>query len=259
MIKHPSPEVNNNISDNPAISGFPSILLGQLQISAEDANAIGAISARSITVFGAKVDTGQMWNNIKLFRNELLVVDDTGSTRTEYQLAQHNNCVYSVPNDQVCEEMGDMFDIGKIRCLRRPPKWKHADASIPMHGGETLLFLGQFYAANSKLMNQYFGSGQSIYLFTLASGDTLKFQAFMQDTSEQTAEDHYRLEEQMMAFDSHYKHIDEVEILIKAGDKHLHQYIAEHKRSGKEILTVLLQYAKTKSLKQQILKRLALA
>ncbi|VFS47546.1 Uncharacterised protein [Budvicia aquatica] len=117
-----------------------------------------------------------------------------------------------------------------------------------MLGGDTLLFLGQFYAAKSKLMNQYFGSGQSIYLFTLASGDTLKFQAFMQDTSEQTAEDHYRLEEQMMAFDSHYKHIDEVEILIKAGDKYLHQYIAEHKRSGKEILTVLLQYAKTKVL-----------
>lgn len=59
-----------------------------------------------------------------------------------------------------------------------------------------------------------------------------------------------------LVFDSNYKSIDDIEILIKAGDKYLHQYIAEHKRSGKEILIVLLQYAKTKKLKQQILKRL---
>lgn len=257
MSNNQPPEIDKDISDNPPISGSPSVLLGQLQLSAEEAKAVGAISARSIKVFGAKVDTGQIWDGIKLFCNQLLVIDDTANTRTKYQLAQHNNTVYSVSDDQVCEQVGDMFEIGKIRCLNRPPKWKHADASIPMCDGETWFFLGQFFAAKSKLINHYFGSGQSIYLFALASGDTLKFQAFMQDTSEQTAEDHYRLEEQMMAFDRDYKSIDKVEVLIKAGDKYLHQYIAEHKRSSQETLTVLLQYVKTKSLKQQIIKGLA--
>lgn len=256
MINNQSSEIDKDISDNPTMSGFPSILLGQLQISVEEAKVIGAISARSINIFGAKVNTGQVWKGIALFRNELLVVDDTGEIQTKYQLAQRRHCVYSASGDEVCEEDGDMFDIRKIRCLHRPPQWKHASANIPMDGDETFFFLGQFFAKNSMLVNQYFGSDQSIYLFALANGDILRFQAFMQDTTEQTAEDHYRLEEQMMAFDRDYKNIEKVAALSRAGDKYLYQYIADHKRSGKEILDLLLQYAETKKMKQQIIKRL---
>ncbi len=243
-------------SGNPEIDGSPSIHLGQLRIKLDEAAVLGIRSARTIDVFGAKVYTGEERKGVPLFRNALLVVDDTGTVRTEHHLAQRNHTIYHAAGDTPRSEIGDMLAIDRVRRLHRPPKWKHADAEIPLHGNETFFFLVQFYAKRSRSTSEYFGNGQTIYLFAVADGDALKFQAFLQDTSEQTAEDHYRLEEQMMEFDRDYRDIDKVEALIKAGDGNLHRYIAEHARSREEILVALLRHARTKRMKQQIQKRL---
>jgi len=72
----------------------------------------------------------------------------------------------------------------------------------------------------------------------------------------QTAEDHYRLEEQMMTFEEHYKDLKIIQKLIKSGVKYLYQYIAENKHSNFEILTMLLASVKTKKLQKEIQTRL---
>ncbi|CAI3924869.1 unnamed protein product [Commensalibacter communis] len=72
----------------------------------------------------------------------------------------------------------------------------------------------------------------------------------------QTAEDYYRLEEQMMTFEEHYKDLKIIQKLIKSGVKYLHQYVAENKHSNFEILTMLLASVKTKKLQKEIQTRL---
>ncbi|WP_271838437.1 hypothetical protein [Commensalibacter communis] len=116
--------------------------------------------------------------------------------------------------------------------------------------------LRQSYIKKERLEKEYFTCGETIYLFTINTEDHLELYIFTQDTNEQTAEDHYRLEEQMITFENHYNDLKIVQKLIKSGNKYLHQYIAENKHSNSEILTMLLASVKTKKLQKEIQTRL---
>lgn len=120
------------------------------------------------------------------------------------------------------------------------------------------VFLKQFYIPHQPSIQALFHVGFSLYLFATPKGDDeMELVLFEQDMGEQTAEDHYRLEEQIGSFLAAPHNLVAVEELIQTGDKYFHEFVLERPDATRPILEMLLKHAKTKSLKSAAQKRLA--
>jgi len=145
-----------------------------------------------------------------------------------------------------------------ILYLSKPPLWKATEASIPMFGDKLFHFCTQIYLPKNNTTKQYLTWDTTLFVFLFVTEqDELLVQIFQQDTSQQTAEEHYKLEVLMGEFEKKYTDIDKVEIIIRKGDKYLHDYILNHKRTNKQILELLLEYGKSKTFKNEVSKRIA--
>lgn len=243
---------------NPLIEHRPSVLIGRMALSVEDMRRLGGEAARELFVFGAKVPMpsdprfGESW------RNEFSVIEALpGEAAREHRLAQRGTIMFLAQGEADRYEMVDMLAPGDIRFLHRRPGWKASEASIPLGENGLYHFVRQFYVGETASAIEYFGAGSSIYVFLEARpDDRLSVQLFVQDMSDQTAEDHYRLEAMMAQFDRHRGDSEKVRKLIREGDRHFHAYVMDAANVQRETLEYLLKHVRSKREQGQVLKLL---
>ncbi|MDR2905756.1 MAG: hypothetical protein LBU73_07375 [Helicobacteraceae bacterium] len=246
---------------NPEIGGNPSVYIGKISIGENELKTLNSSIHRELYIFGASVKTGETHPKFgELKRLELMVVEKKLETNEiiYHHLAQYNHSVmYKREFDKTTYECVDMLKKKDILYLNKPPLWKASEASIPKCGEKLFRFCTQIYLPENNTTKQYLTCGATLFIFLFVKEqDELLVQVFAQDTSEQTAEDHYKLEALMGDFEKNYADIDKVEKIIKKGDKNLHDYILNHKRTNKQILELLFEYGSSKAFKNEVNKRI---
>lgn len=243
----------------PELGGKEAVFIEKIELSSAEMKRLGSEAGRVLHVFGALVKTGEIHPDFgELKRFELAVVESKEGRVDSilHHLAQHDTVMYKRDTDRTGEQCADMLTRQEIKFLRRPPRWKVSDASVPECQGELFHFCRQIYIPENKTTRQNMTWGCSLFLFVFVnSQDELLVQVFQQDMSEQTAEDHYRLEEMMMEFDQHYQDSGRVGKLIEKGDKFFHEYVLNHERVNGWMLGLLLENARTKAFKTLVLKK----
>lgn len=248
-------------STPPTIEGQPSVLLAQWALRAEDATTLGVTSAREFFVYGAKAPAPAYGPDA--WRSEYAVRERRADGATlQHHLAQregHRSAMWIAADADNADEMADMVAPSAIACLTAKPRWKRDAGAIPVRAdGGLYVFLKQFYVPDRADIRALFHGGFSLFLFaTPRDGDGLELALFEQDMSEQTAEDHYRLEERIGRFLAAPRDLASVEALIRAGDPHFHAFVLESPHSTRPVLEALLAHAKTQALKKAIQKRIA--
>jgi len=248
---------------NPEIKGVPTLFIGKITLGQEELEKLESKIPRELYFFGAVVKTGEVhFKYGELKRLELMLMEKNLETKEsiQYHLAQNNSIMYKSASDKTDNyECVDMLKKKDILYLHRPPKWKASDASIPKYNEKLFYFSTQFYIPENKTSKTHLGWDETLYVFLYATeNDKLLVEVFIQDTSGQTAEDHYKLEEMMAEYDASYNKPDKVHQLLKKGDKYFHEYVLEHKRTNRQTLENLLTFAKTKKMETEVRKRLAL-
>jgi hypothetical protein len=246
---------------NPEIKGIPTLFIGKIILGQEELEKLESKIPRELYFFGAVVKTGEVhFKYGELKRLELMLVEKNLETKESihYHLTQHNTIMYKITSDKTDDyECVDMLKKKDILYLHRAPKWKASEASIPKYKEKLFYFSTQFYIPENNTNREHLGWGETLYVFLYATEtDKLLVEVFIQDTSGQTAEDHYQLEDMMAEFDASYNNPDKVHQLLKKGDKYFHEYVMEHKRTNRQTLESLLTFAKTKKMATEITKRL---
>ncbi|WP_394539946.1 hypothetical protein PRJ39_04900 [Lysobacter enzymogenes] len=245
----------------PTIEGRPSPLLAQWTLSADDAATLGVTSAREFSIYGVKVPVPLY--GPEAWRSEYAVHEHRADgERLQHRLAQrerHRSTMWIAAEATNEDAMADMVAPSAIACLSAKPRWKRDAGAIPVRAdGGLYVFLKQFYVPNRADIRAHFQVGFSLFLFaTRQAGDALELALFEQDMSEQTAEDHYRLEQQIAGFLAAPRDLAGVEALIRAGDAHFHAFVLESPRSTLPVLETLLKHARTQTLKKAVQKRIA--
>lgn len=246
---------------NPQIGENPTLYIGKVVLGDDEVNKLNLSTKRDLFIFGAVVKTGEVhFQYGELKRLELIVVEHNLDTNmiSQRHLAQFNNSIFwKVDGEETLGEAADMVKKKDIPCLKNPPRWKASEASIPTKDSKLFCFAQQIYAPENKTSKEFGIFRETLYIFLYGEvDDRLLVQIFLQDTSAQTAEDHYKLEGWIADFEKYYKNLETVEELIKQGDKFFHEYILASKKRNQHILKILLKYAKTKAMKSQIEKQL---
>ncbi|WP_313739607.1 hypothetical protein [Pseudomonas sp.] len=243
----------------PLVKGRQAVFIERIALTRSEAEVLGSHTARELYLFGARVKTGEVHPQYgELERIEFLVIEkpENGTEAVAHALAQHQSVMYSREDEGRDYACVDMLKKKDIRFLRRPPKWKASDASIPCHDGQLYHFLKQVYLPETSTTRQHLTFSESLFLFVrITEHDELQVQIFTQDTSQQTAEDHYRLEAQMMRFDQHHDDAQVVSSMIENGSKLLQAYILEHPKVERQALKMLAEHGKTKSIRHAAIKK----
>jgi hypothetical protein len=247
--------------DFPRIKGFPSIFIDKITLGKSELETLNSSTFRELYIFGTIVKTDEIRLNkpVQIKRLEFIVIEKKVETNEfiQHHLAQYNSVMYKREKDVTTSSCADMIKKKDILYLKHFPKWKISEASIPEFNNKLFYFCSQIFLPENDTTKQYMSWGQTIFIFLhVKEDDELLVQIFTQDTSLQTAEDHYKLEEQMSQFDKNYGKIEVVKKMIKKGDKFLHEYILNHKKINKEILEILLEYGTSKQFKSEVLKKL---
>ena len=81
--------------------------------------------------------------------------------------------------------------------LGEPPRWaSRSDATWPTYAGEPMLFVGQVALPENDVTRALLTWDVTLYLFRSRSGERDSFALVVQHSSEQSAEDHYSVEEE---------------------------------------------------------------
>jgi hypothetical protein len=128
---------------------------------------------------------------------EYFVVTGRPSTWQCRRLMQHEDVVYSQPRDPIGHVPAAQVDAA-VNSVRNPPRWTSRSSAIwPTDAGEPMLFLGQVATRENEATAAACTSG-TLYLFRSHQPED-RFTLVDQETSEQSVEEHYAVEEE---FDS---------------------------------------------------------
>ena len=246
---------------NPEINGQPSVYIGKISLSDKELNSLNSSTYRELYIFGASVKTGEVHPKFgELKRIEFMVAEKKMEPNEiiYHHLAQFDySIMYKREFDKTTRECVDMLKKQDILYINKPPRWKASEASIPKYEDKLFYFCMQIYLPENETTKQYLTWNTTLFVFLFVTEqDEMLVQIFTQDTSQQTAEDHYKLEALMGEFEKNYRNVEVVEKIIKKGDKYLHDYILNHKRTDKQILELLLEYGKSKTFKNDVSKRI---
>jgi hypothetical protein len=252
-------EIELNI-EFPKIKENSTIFIDKIIIDQPKLELLKSSTPRELYIFGAIVKTGEVCLKFgELKRLELIVIEKKLSSDEliYHHLTQHKSVMYKREFDKTSDECVDMLNKKDILYTDRQPRWKASEASIPKYDDKLFYFCNQIYISKNKTTKEFLTWGFTLFTFLfITEEDELLIQIFEQDTSLQTAEDHYKLEEQMCEFDKNYRNLEIVEKLIKKGDKFLHEYILNHKKADKNILELLVEHGKSKAFKTAVMKKL---
>lgn len=124
---------------------------------------------------------------------EYFVAEQTTGHWSLHRLQQSVSVTYSE-----CDEEADYVPAVDVHdpsafALAEPPKWNVSSAVWPTSDGTPMMFLGQLELPDSELTRRLLTWETALFLF--ASGDReLQFKLVEQDTTAQSAEEHYRHE-----------------------------------------------------------------
>lgn len=154
---------------------------------------------RRAYVFGARYDiAGALFDGDSLGDGHIVeyfvVTPGLGSWRCA-RLMQHEDVVYSATLEPAGHVPAGEVDAPE-RSMGEPPRWISRTAAIwPTHGSEPMLFVGQAALPANNLTGTL-RAGTTIYLFRSHDGEDDFFALVDQLTSEQSAEEHYAMEEE---------------------------------------------------------------
>lgn len=127
---------------------------------------------------------------------EYFVVTGRAGTWRCARLMQHEDVVYSQRLEPIGHVPAVQVDAAGSSA-RKPPRWSSRSAAIwPTDAGEPMLFVGQVAGENETTTAP--SGGGALYLFRSRQRED-RFALVDQNTSEQSAEEHYAVEEE---FDS---------------------------------------------------------
>lgn len=128
---------------------------------------------------------------------EYFVVTGHPDTWRCTRLMQHEDIVYSQPLEPIGHLPAVEVDAA-ANSVGKPPRWSSRSAAIwPTDAGEPMLFVGQV-AARANEVTAAPSTRGTLYVFRSRQRED-RFALVDQDTSEQSAEEHYAIEEE---FDS---------------------------------------------------------
>jgi hypothetical protein len=111
------------------------------------------------------------------------------------RLMQHEDVVYSLPLEPIGHVPAVKVDAAACS-VGKPPRWSSRSAAIwPTDAGEPMLFVGQV-AGRENEATAAPSAGGTLYLFRSPQREA-RFALVDQDTSEQSAEEHYAVEEEL--------------------------------------------------------------
>lgn len=243
----------------PQIHHNQAVFIEQITLAQADLDILGSQIKRELYLFGGKVNTGEVHPEYgELWRVDYLVIEKqlNSGTLIYHPLSQNEGVMYSRKGQDARPTCVDMIKKKDILFLRRPPKWDASQASIPTCNGQLFHFCSQVHLPQTATNRKFLTFATTVFLFVhVLEQDELRVQIFTQDTSEQTAEKHYRLESQMMCFDESYNDPAVVLQLIRAGNALLHEYLLNHPKANNHTLELLAEHGKTKALKAEAAKR----
>ena len=152
----------------------------------------------SAYVFGTRYDiAGALFDGDPLGDGhivEYFVVTGGPGTWRCTRLMQHEDVVYSEPLEPIGHVPALQVDAAGSS-VRKPPRWSSQDAAIwPTDAGEPMLFVGQG-AGRENEATAAPSAGGTLYLFR-SHRRADRFALVDQDTSEQSAEEHYAIEDE---------------------------------------------------------------
>jgi hypothetical protein len=235
----------------------PGLFLGRLHLDGRVFGHFGiAGEGCYLAVFGVKrPEHGRPGS----WRAEYAVVEERGDGgRRLHRLGQfHQSVMFMAEADRDERQQVDMLKKTDMPCAGRRPRWKASEAAWPFRDGMPFLFLGQLYVPETPTTRERFAWDETAYVFAFAgAGDELAVQIFLQDTSAQTAEEHYRLEEMMAEFEQHADNGETVRRLLKRGDRHFYDFLFEHPLLDQRLLEMIARDGATKSVRDRAGKEL---
>ena len=124
---------------------------------------------------------------------EYFVAEQRSGRWSLHRLLQSVSVTYSEGDEKA--DYVPAVDVRDPRALSlgEPPEWKVSEAVWPTSDGKPMIFLGQVELPDSELTRRLLTWGITLFLF--ANGAELEFKVVEQDTTSQTAEEHYRNED----------------------------------------------------------------
>lgn len=187
---------------------------------------------------------------------EVLAVDESQSI-SRHHLAQRQSTPWCESGGVDEPERLDMMSKKQaVPFLFQKPKWRRSEAEWPTAHGELMLFIGQVFTPENDITSEYLSSDM-LYLFA-AGSDTggLQFAMTVMDVSEQSAEDHYKTEELMLALESTGWSREAVEGAVQQGDAYTHEFMLEHVDVTEQALVELARGGRNQQIRKAAQKRL---
>jgi hypothetical protein len=119
-----------------------------------------------------------------------------------------------------------------------------------------MTFLGQLHVPDDEATPDGALRGAMIYVFCGQTNSGLEFKVVSQMCGEQTAEDHYRLEEQIARFYQLGGGPKAAKELVEKGDRWAHRFLLDHSEIGRQTLELLAKHGATRQLKDEAKARL---
>ena len=119
-----------------------------------------------------------------------------------------------------------------------------------------MTFLGQVHVPHDEATPDGAPRGAMLYAFCDQAGSGLEFKVVAQTCGEQTAGDHYRLEEQLARFHQLSGGPKAAKELVEKGDRWAHRFLLDHSDLARETLELLAKHGATRQLKEEAKTRL---
>jgi hypothetical protein len=185
---------------------------------------------------------------------------------SEQHLLQDKSTLFTQAGEPDHDQHVDMMQRHKkpMPCLVRPPRWKvgGGDGKWGHLEERPMTFIGQIYLRENDLMRKLLTCNCSLFLF--AGEDktkTVHFKLYFQETSAQSAEDHYAMEEMISQFELDPTNREVVLKCLKMGTKQgvgkqVHEHILNHARVSKVALELLVELGSNKEIRTKAQQKL---
>ncbi|MCL2116816.1 MAG: hypothetical protein FWH27_00155 [Planctomycetaceae bacterium] len=216
----------------------------------------------------------KMPRKLFLFGGKAPYPNDPQYTTVNYNVVEHNTTTKQTVSHYLAQfgeesvfwheegitthgKCADMLKKKDCPSLFRHPKWKLDGMAWPTYQDQMFFFAQQIHVPENKFTSDTLSCHTTLYVFVLlAENDRLLVQLIGQDTSAQTAEQHYKLEQAMIDYEQNCDNPEIIEKLIKTNSKDFHQYLLDDTTITKTTLEFLVEHGKTKRIKDEAKKRL---
>jgi hypothetical protein len=136
------------------------------------------------------------------------------------------------------------------------PRWTEDEGEWCFIAGKPMIFVGQTAVPEGKDTPEDAPAGEMIYLFFDQTVSGREFKVIAQTCGEQTADDHYWLEEQIARFHQLGEAPQAANELVRKGDKRAHRFLLDRADLAKETLQLLAKQGATRQLREEARARL---